>query len=167
MKTVQYDLRIIHRKKVAIGAINRKEIDRILQDMITSGEALNMEGGEVVGIVVEEKGERDCPGDCDHCPYLCPENEDCMMDDLEDRCRSCEYGCEMASAEMRSVKTATGAARSAADVPIRREKNSHDSFFCRQVMNRRRRERSAGGVGYTIPASNAFGLPELLYKKRR
>ena len=46
MKTVQYDLRIIHRKKVAIGAINRKEIDRILQDMITSGEALNMEGGE-------------------------------------------------------------------------------------------------------------------------
>ena len=94
MKTVQYDLRIIHRKKVAIGAINRKEIDRILRDMITSGEALNMEGGEVVGIVVEEKGERDCPGDCDHCPYLCPENEDCMMDDLEDRCRSCEYGCE-------------------------------------------------------------------------
>lgn len=56
MKTVQYDLRIIHRKKVAIGAINRKEIDRILRDMITSGEALNMEGGEVVGIVVEEKG---------------------------------------------------------------------------------------------------------------
>ena len=53
MKTVQYDLRIIHRKKVAIGAINRKEIDRLLQDMITSGEALNMEGGEVVGIVVE------------------------------------------------------------------------------------------------------------------
>ena len=100
MKTVQYDLRIIHRKKVAIGAINRKEIDRILQDMITSGEALNMEGGEVVGIVVEEKGERDCPGDCDHCPYLCPENEDCMMDDLED----------------------------------------------------------------TIPASNAFGLPELLWQ---
>ena len=45
MKTVQYDLRIIHRKKVAIGAINRKEIDRILRDMITSGEALNMEGG--------------------------------------------------------------------------------------------------------------------------
>ena len=94
MKTVQYDLRIIHRKKVAIGAINRKEIDRILRDMITSGEALNMEGGEVVGIVVEEKGKRDCPGDCDHCSYLCPENEDCMMDDLEDRCRSCEYGCE-------------------------------------------------------------------------
>ena len=88
MKTVQYDLRIVHRKKVAIGAINRKEIDRILRDMITSGEALNMEGGEIVGIMVEEKGERDCPGDCDHCSYLCPENEDCMMDDLEDRCRS-------------------------------------------------------------------------------
>ena len=73
MKTVQYDLRIIHRKKVVIGAINRKEIDRILRDMITSGEALNMEGGEVVGIVVEEKEARDCPGDCDHCSYLCPE----------------------------------------------------------------------------------------------
>ena len=27
-------------------------------------------------------------------------------------------------------------------------------------MSRRRRERSAGGVGYTIPASNAFGLPD-------
>ena len=26
MKTVQYDLRIIHRKKVAIGAINRKKL---------------------------------------------------------------------------------------------------------------------------------------------
>ena len=94
MKTVQYDLRIVHRKKVAIGAINRKEIDRILRDMITSGEALNMEGGEIVGIMVEEKGERDCPGNCDHCSYLCPESGECMMDDLEDRCRSCEYGCE-------------------------------------------------------------------------
>ena len=163
MKTVQYDLRIIHRKKVAIGAINRKEIDRILRDMITSGEALNMEGGEVVGIVVEEKGERDCPGDCDHCPYLCPENEDCMMDDLGDRCRSCEYGCEkcgLCSLIDYGVKIVIGAARSAADVPIRKEKNSRDSFSCRQVMSRRRRERSAGGVGYTIPASNAFGLPD-------
>ena len=61
---------------------------------------------------------------------------------------------------MRSVKIVIGAARSAADVPIRKEKNSRDSFSCRQVMNRRRRERSAGGVGYTIPASNAFGLPD-------
>ena len=87
MKTVQYDLRIVHRKKVAIGAINRKEIDRILREMITSGEALNMEGGEIVGIMVEEKGERDCPGNCDHCSYLCPESGECMMDDLEDRCR--------------------------------------------------------------------------------
>ena len=77
MKTVQYDLRIVHRKKVAIGAINRKEIDRILRDMITSGEALNMEGGEIVGIMVEEKGERDCPGNCDHCSYLCPESGEC------------------------------------------------------------------------------------------
>ena len=94
MKTIHYDLRIIHRKKIVIGALNRKEIDRILRDLITSGEALNMEGGEVVGIVVEEKGERDCPGTCDHCQYLCLESEDCMMDDLEDRCRSCEYGCE-------------------------------------------------------------------------
>lgn len=33
------------------------------------------------------------------------------------------------------MKAAIGAARSAADVPIRREKNSHDSFPCRQVMN--------------------------------
>ena len=94
MKTVQYDLRIIHRKKVAIGAINRKEIDRILQDMIMSGEALNMEGGEVVGIVVEEKGERDCPGDCDHCSYLCPESGECIVNDRDDRCRNCEYGCK-------------------------------------------------------------------------
>lgn len=77
MKTVQYDLRIVHRKKVAIGAINRKEIDRILRDMITSGEALNMEGGEIVGIMVEEKGERDCPGNCDHCSYLCPKTGLC------------------------------------------------------------------------------------------
>ena len=29
---------------------------------------------------------------------------------------------------MRSVKPVTGAARNAADVPIRREKNSHDRF---------------------------------------
>lgn len=37
MKTIHYDLRIIHRKKIAIGALNRKEIDRILRDLITSG----------------------------------------------------------------------------------------------------------------------------------
>ena len=88
MKTVQYDLRIIHRKKVAIGAINRKEIDRILQDMIMSGEALNMEGGEVVGIVVEEKEARDCPGDCDHC---------CSLIDYgvcgDEECENCHWRC--------------------------------------------------------------------------
>ena len=56
MKTVQYDLRIIHRKKVAIGAINRKEIDRILQDMITSGEALNMEGAKWSALWLKKKG---------------------------------------------------------------------------------------------------------------
>ena len=28
MKTIHYDLRIIHRKKIAIGALNRKEIEK-------------------------------------------------------------------------------------------------------------------------------------------
>ena len=94
MKTIHYDLRIIHRKKIAIGALNRKEIDRILRDLITSGEALNVEEGEVVGIVVEEKEARDCPGDCDHCSYLCPECGECIVNDRDDRCRNCEYGCK-------------------------------------------------------------------------
>ena len=56
MKTVQYDLRIIHRKKVAIGAINRKEIDRILRDMITSGEALNMREAKWSALWLKKKG---------------------------------------------------------------------------------------------------------------
>ena len=94
MKTIHYDLRIIHRKKIAIGAPNQKEIDRILRDLITSGEALNVEGGEVVGIVVEEKEARDCPEDCNHCSYLCPESGECIVNDRDDRCRNCEYGCK-------------------------------------------------------------------------
>ncbi len=94
MKTIHYDLRIIHRKKIAIGASNQKEIDRILRDLITSGEALNVEGGEVVGIVVEEKEAKDCPGDCNHCSYLCPESGECIVNDRDDRCRNCEYGCK-------------------------------------------------------------------------
>ena len=89
MKIIHYDLRIIHRKKIAIGASNQKEIDRILRDLITSGEALNVEGGEVVGIVVEEKEERDCPGDCDHCSYLCPESGECIVNDRKERCHTC------------------------------------------------------------------------------
>ena len=53
-----------------------------------------MEGGEVVGIVVEEKEAKDCPGDCNHCSYLCPESGECIVNDRDDRCRNCEYGCK-------------------------------------------------------------------------
>ena len=93
MKTIKYELKLIFKKKIAIGCGNWRLIEETLMDMIKSGELLDVAKDEFFGIVVEEQGERDCPGNCDNCPYLCPKDEDCMMDDLEDRCAGCEYHC--------------------------------------------------------------------------
>lgn len=93
MKTIQYELKIIHRKKIALGANDRKEIEKLLEGMLKSEELLNISDSEFAGVLIEEKRERDCPGNCEKCPYLCPKDEDCMIDDLENRCKKCEYGC--------------------------------------------------------------------------
>ena len=84
IKTIKYELKLIFKKKIAIGCGNWRLIEETLMDMIKSGELLDVAKDEFFGIVVEEQGERDCPGNCDNCPYLCPKDEDCMMDDLED-----------------------------------------------------------------------------------
>lgn len=93
MKTIKYELKLIFKKKIAIGCGNRRLIEETLMDMIKFGELLDVAKDEFFGVVVEEQGERGCPGNCDNCPYLCPKDEDCMMDDLEDRCAGCEYHC--------------------------------------------------------------------------
>lgn len=94
MKTIKYELKLIFKTKIAIGAGNRQEIEKILREMITSGELLDVRKEEFYGVVVEEQGERNCPGNCDHCQYLCPKDEDCLMDDLDDSCEKCEYCCK-------------------------------------------------------------------------
>lgn len=94
MKTIKYELKLIFKTKIAIGAGNRQEIEKILREMITSGKLLDVRKEEFYGVVVEEQGERNCPGNCDHCQYLCPKDEDCLMDDLDDSCEKCEYCCK-------------------------------------------------------------------------
>lgn len=94
LKTIRYELKIIFKKRIAIGSGNRKRIEEILHDVLKSGEMNEVKSDEFFGVLVEELDERDCPGNCDHCPYLCPKDEDCMMDDLEDRCAGCSYHCK-------------------------------------------------------------------------
>lgn len=93
MKAIKYELNIIHKKEIVIGAGDKKSIRKALKTILETSRELDMSGDELVGIVVEQKEERDCPGACETCPYLCPQNEDCMLDDLEERCSSCEYHC--------------------------------------------------------------------------
>ena len=94
LKTIRYELKIIFKKRIAIGSGNRKRIEEILHDVLKSGELNEVKSDELFGVLVEELDERDRPGNCDDCPYLCPKDEDCMMDDLEDRCAGCSYHCK-------------------------------------------------------------------------
>ena len=93
MKTIKYELKLIFKTKIAIGAGNRRKVEKILREMIASGELLDVRKDEFYGVVVEEQEERNCPGNCDNCQYLCPKDDDCLMDDLEDSCEKCEYHC--------------------------------------------------------------------------
>lgn len=95
MKAVKYELKIIFKKEIMIGSRNRKMIEKALRDMIVSGQAMDVSNEELFAVLAEEKGERDCPGNCDNCLYLCPNDGDCMMDDLADRCVECGYHCKM------------------------------------------------------------------------
>lgn len=93
MKTIKYGLKLIFQTKVAIGSGSREEIEKILREMIASGELVDVRKDEFYGVVVEELGERNCPVNCEICQYLCPKDEDCLMDDLDDSCEKCEYHC--------------------------------------------------------------------------
>lgn len=94
MKAIKYELKIIHKKEIVLAADNRKMIEESLKTMLQAEEDLDVTGDELLGIVVEEKAERDCPGACDGCPYYCLKEEECMMDDLENRCQECESFCK-------------------------------------------------------------------------
>ena len=87
MKAIKYELKMIHKKEIVLAADSRKMIEESLKTMLQAEKDLDVTGEELLGIVVEEKDERDCPGACDGCPYYCPNEEDCMMDDLENRCQ--------------------------------------------------------------------------------
>lgn len=93
MKAIKYELKIIHKKEVVVGAENRQAAEEILQTMIATGQEFNVSNAELLGVLVEKKDECTCPGACENCPYLCPESEECMMGDLKNRCAECEYLC--------------------------------------------------------------------------
>ena len=94
MKAIKYELKMIHKKEIVLAADSRKMIEESLKTMLQAEKNLDVTGEELRGSVVEEKDERDCPGACDGCPYYCPNEEDCMMDDLENRCQECEAFCK-------------------------------------------------------------------------
>lgn len=94
MKAIKYELKMIHKKEIVLAADSRKMIEESLKTMLQAEKDLDVNGEELLGIVVEEKDERDCPGACDGCPYYCPNEEECMMDDLENWCQECEAFCK-------------------------------------------------------------------------
>lgn len=94
MKAIKYELKIIHKKEIVLAAGNRKMIEESLKTMLQAEKDLDVTGDELLGIVVEEKDERECSGACDGCQYYCPKEEDCMMDDLDNRCQECESFCK-------------------------------------------------------------------------
>ncbi len=93
MKTVMFELKIIHKKRLAVAAENRGRIDEILQSFLAEGAGAEMENARLVGILAEETGEHDCSGECEDCPDFCPEREECMAGSVTDVCRGCEYQC--------------------------------------------------------------------------
>ena len=93
MKALKCELKIIYKKEVVIGAENTKTAEEILQTMIATGQEFDVSDEEMIGVLVEKKSECSCSEVCENCPYFCPENEDCMMEDMEKRCEDCEYLC--------------------------------------------------------------------------
>lgn len=94
MIAIKYVLKIVHKKEIVLASANRGRIEETLKTMLQSEKEMDVSGDELIGIVVEEEDERSCPGKCKTCDYLCPNNEECMMDDLSDRCKACAYHCK-------------------------------------------------------------------------
>ena len=93
MKTVMFELKIIHKKRLAVAAENRERIDEILQSFLAEGAGVEMENARLVGILAEEKEVHDCSGECEDCPDFCPDREECMVGSATDVCMGCEYHC--------------------------------------------------------------------------
>lgn len=56
MKAIKYELKIIHKKEVVVGAENRQAAEEILQTMIATGQEFNVSNAEPAGCFSGEKG---------------------------------------------------------------------------------------------------------------
>ncbi|MBS5697010.1 MAG: hypothetical protein KHW82_12765 [Lachnospiraceae bacterium] len=95
MKTIKYAVKIVRERTLTIGALTRVEVEKELKRWLQEEPDVLENGDKLIGMMVEEKGERNCRGDCNYCEYHCPKDEDCMADDLTDRCLECELQCKV------------------------------------------------------------------------
>lgn len=93
MKTIRYELKIIHKKEIAVTVEDPQNAAEILQTMIPLEPDFEMPNAEFLGILVQKVDAKTCPENCENCSYLCPESMECTMKDKENRCMNCEYRC--------------------------------------------------------------------------
>ena len=89
-------------------------------------------------LLLKKVSEEDCTEQCESCQKYCPASEECMATDENVRCTECEYLCETCGiCELKNKKASAFSASKSSDT----------------------RNSETGAEEYTIPASNAFGLP--------
>ena len=93
MKTIRYELKIIHKKEIVVTVDDSQNTEEILRTMIALEPDFEMPNAKFLGILVQKVDEQTCPEDCENCSYLCPESMECTMKDKENHCMNCEYRC--------------------------------------------------------------------------
>ena len=125
----------------------------------------------LLGIIAEKVSEESCTEQCESCQKYCPASEECMATDENTRCTECEYLCktcgrcetkEEKTSDMiviRSAKNVDLFAQNVGAVRIQCWNYSQESICFSGSNALIPGSNEAGAEEYTIPASNAFGLP--------
>lgn len=125
----------------------------------------------LIGIIAEKVSEESCTEQCESCQKYCPASEECMATDENVRCTECEYLCKTCGrCELKEEKdfghdcgqeckecgfacTKCGCCTN----PMLELQPGKHLFSEGKFFGTRSNE--TGAEEYTIPASNAFGLP--------
>lgn len=138
MKIARYELKVVYKKELILTVEDDVDSEELLKIFLETQVKEEKEQDRLFGIIAEKISEEGCTEQCESCQKYCPASEECMETDENVRCTNCEYLCETCGiCELKELKSICFSASKSSDT----------------------RNSETGAEEYTIPASNAFGLP--------
>ena len=170
MKIVKYELSLVQKKELILTMEDNVDSENLLKIFLETQVKEEKEQDGLIGIIAEKVSEESCTEQCESCQKYCPASEECMATDENVRCTECEYLCKTCGrCELKEEKDfghdcgqeckECGFVQNVVVVQIQCWNYSQESICFSEGKFFGTRSNETGAEEYTIPASNAFGLP--------